>query len=164
MKNATPEQLRIIESDSGVKLVEACPGSGKTSTLVKRCSFLPVAETKIVLAFNKKAADEFKNRLGRVSCCDVKTFHSYCFREVRRNPKAFGYSGNPQLAEETFFKQLNRANQKKFYSWEESGWDEDYIKSAEHSLYTEELRKLLTTNLMPGKKVLYNPSLVSNKC
>jgi len=138
----TPQQQKVIDTHNGVALVKACPGSGKTTTLVNRCKALPVRDSKLVLAFNKKAAEDFQRRLGQVSMCDVRTFHSFCMREIYRDPRRFGFYGKPSLVEESLFRQLNRANNKQYISWEDSPWDQDFIKECEHSIYTAELQKM----------------------
>lgn len=136
---ATEQQQKVIDSHSGVILVKACPGSGKTSTLVNRCKALPATETKLVLAFNKKAAEEFSSRMGSIPCADVRTFHSFCFREVMGRPQNFGFSGKPTLSTESLMALMLRSNNAQARSWDEAGWDEDWVKFAEHEIYTGDL-------------------------
>jgi len=72
----TAEQLQIIEAAQATSdnlAVIARAGAAKTSTLVMVAEALP--DTKILcLAFNKKIADEMKERLP--SNCESKTLHS----------------------------------------------------------------------------------------
>lgn len=144
-KPPTPEQQKVIDSRDRYILVSACAGSGKTQTLVERCSALPSGESKIVLAFNKKAAEEFSKRVqGQAARTEVKTFHSFCLQQIRANPSGFGYSKNPKLDTDTgLFKFMNEANSTDYSSWEESPWDQEYISSAQHSMYDFELMERL---------------------
>jgi DNA helicase-2/ATP-dependent DNA helicase PcrA len=144
----THQQQLVIDAHQGTIIVQACPGSGKTSTLVNRCKALPVNETKLVLAFNKKAAEEFASRMGTVPGADVRTFHSFCFREVMGNPGLFGYDGKPSLSDDGLFRLMCRANSLDAKGWDESPWDEDFINYCEHAVYDHELRDQVA-NSMP---------------
>lgn len=138
--SATPQQQAVINQHRGTLLIKACPGSGKTTTLVNRCRALPGRDSKLVLAFNKNAARDFSDRLGSVGQTEVKTFHAYCLRAVRANWREFGFKGSPTLVTETpFFQMVKNANGKGYNSWDESGWDQEYMTHCEHSLYDHEL-------------------------
>ncbi|AFC22540.1 putative helicase [Bdellovibrio phage phi1422] len=142
--NPTEQQQAVIDSHEGVVIVKACPGSGKTSTLVKRVKALPADETKIVLAFNKKAADEFSHRLGSASHTKVRTFHSFCMRAILENPKGFGFKTTPRLYQDVpFFRQLCIANEapREWQRWEDAQgtWDEDLVNYAQHAMYSDDL-------------------------
>src|ERR1700679_1217520 len=89
--SATPQQQAVIDASSGVILVKACPGSGKTTTLVNRCRALSPKETKKVLMFNKNAQLDFVRKLGAASLCDISTFHSYCSQEIWNAPENYGF-------------------------------------------------------------------------
>jgi len=79
-----PQQLAAIASVSGDKQIIARAGSGKTSTLVNRAYFLQKhcrvnPDEMILLAFNKKAAEEMETRLGKLLDDQppfVMTFHA----------------------------------------------------------------------------------------
>jgi DNA helicase-2/ATP-dependent DNA helicase PcrA len=152
-RKPTEQQQAVIDNQSGTVIVKACPGSGKTSTLVERCRALPSAETKLVMAFNKKAAEEFAHRMGSVPSSDVRTFHSFCFREVMRNPWLFGYKSKPTLSNDSLFRQLCDANPTTVdqvkaerggvEGWDDMPWDEDWLKAAEHSRYDADLEHVM---------------------
>lgn len=168
--STTPQQQAVIEKHSGTVLVKAVPGAGKTTTLVNRCKALNASDTKLVLAFNKSAAEDFARRMGSVSQCDVRTFHSFCFRTLMGAPKDFGYTGKPTLIQDVpLFRQLCQANGVTYSSWDESGWDQDYIQSLEHSCYTPELQYLydseddLMTRKTIGALITYRHWLLQNK-
>lgn len=145
MNKPTEQQQKVIETVSGVVLVQACPGSGKTQTLVDRTIALSSNDRKLVLAFNKKAAEEFASRLNKHggANADVRTFHSFCLGQIKKNYKAFGFAGMPEVETSIpLFKALLAANDEPWQSWDESPWDEDFIKMAEHTLYDADLAKI----------------------
>ena len=83
-KNPTPdpEQAAAIGAVDGNVQVIARAGSGKTATLVNRAVFLQQhcgvdADELLLLAFNKKAAEEMKERIGTLS--HVMTFHALAY-------------------------------------------------------------------------------------
>ena len=142
--NLTKQQQDVVDARSGTILVEACPGSGKTATLVERCRVLPAAETKVVLAFNKRAAEDFSKRMGSVPGSDVRTFHSFCYREIMRDPRGFGYNRKPTQNEGTLFAGMLAANSPTTLGgWAKLGWDEDFAKDAEHSMHDEDLQEVI---------------------
>lgn len=158
-RNPTDQQKAVIQSQSGTTIVKACPGSGKTATLVERCKALPASETKLVLAFNKKASEEFAHRMGDVPSSDIRTFHSFCFREVMRSPFKFGYRSKPTLTNDSLFRQLCEANpttvdavkaeRGAIEGWDDMPWDEDFLKAAEHSLYDADLEAIVKQDKDP---------------
>lgn len=85
------EQLKIINQIDGPVIVVACPGSGKTTTVLERTNNIiksGIDPNKIlVVTFTKNAADEMKTRFeerydakGTVFC----TIHSLCFGILRK--------------------------------------------------------------------------------
>ena len=93
----TDEQLAAIEHAGGHSLTYAVAGSGKTQMLVGRVCFLleqGIPSERIrVLAFNKSAAREFKDRLAGVlpagfQAPKVSTFHSLGLSLVQLFEKA----------------------------------------------------------------------------
>ena len=145
MFKSTPQQQQVIETHKGVILTEACPGSGKTATLVQRTKALPAFDKKLILAFNKNAATVFQERLGNGHNSDVRTFHSFCLREIFKAPKSFGFSFKPDiLSEAPLFRLLLTANDEPWQSWDESPWDEDFIRAAEYSYYDADLEYFAT--------------------
>jgi uncharacterized protein (TIGR00375 family) len=85
-----PQQQKAVESKSNYLLIVAGPGTGKTSTLTRRISFL--IDTKnipahhiLALTFTRKAAKEMLIRLKRILKPStelplVVTFHSLCVK------------------------------------------------------------------------------------
>ena len=81
-----PEQAAAIGAVDGNVQVIARAGSGKTATLVNRAKFLNQhcrvgADELLLLAFNKKAAEEMKARIGTVP--HVMTFHALAYALVK---------------------------------------------------------------------------------
>ena len=81
-----PEQAAAIGAVEGNVQVIARAGSGKTATLVTRAKFLNQhcgvgADELLLLAFNSKAAEEMKERIGTVP--HVMTFHALAYALVK---------------------------------------------------------------------------------
>jgi len=87
------EQLKAINSKEKYILLKARAGSGKTSVLVERVKQLlksGVSQNEIlVLAFNKKASQEIKNRIGG-TFQNSKTFHSFAWNIIKPEKVIFG--------------------------------------------------------------------------
>lgn len=70
-------------------LVSACPGSGKTTTIMQSFQHVPRASgfvpTRIIyLVFNKRNADEAKDKVARMGVSvEVSTFHSLGMRALK---------------------------------------------------------------------------------
>lgn len=99
----TPEQRQVVMHGMGPLLVNAGPGSGKTSTLTSRIARLVKDGTArpseiLAMTFTNRAALEMRRRLadprmlGRegVAGLTVGTFHSMCAQVVRQYAAMFG--------------------------------------------------------------------------
>lgn len=93
----TDDQKKVIEHGKGALLVEAGPGSGKTTVIVERIKHIIKMkkerkeevdpESFLVITFTNKAADSLKHKLRRdeeipndfVSKMQISTIHSFCF-------------------------------------------------------------------------------------
>lgn len=78
------EQINAILYDEDRALVVAGAGSGKTSTIIGKVDYILAAglaapEELLLMAFTKKAAEEMRQRLKRVTGADiaVRTFHAF---------------------------------------------------------------------------------------
>lgn len=97
------EQLAAATERNGRVLVNACAGSGKTATACAWVSGLieegVKAESILMLTFTRKAAEEMKNRVNRITGGEAKgmtagTYHSVAIRMFRENPGRFGLPGS----------------------------------------------------------------------
>jgi DNA helicase II / ATP-dependent DNA helicase PcrA len=84
MHEWSPFQRAIFENvahGTGHTIVDACAGSGKTSTIEEAVNYVPQGLSALFVAFNKAIADELGRRLAgrRV---EVSTLHSYGLRTV----------------------------------------------------------------------------------
>lgn len=139
----TEQQQAVIDTQTGNVAVKACPGSGKTATLVARCQALPPSESKLVLAFNKKAADTFSQRLGSAPICDVRTFHSFCLREVFQNWEQMGFSAKPNLDTDlTLYKSIKTFVAPEMRGWKDLPVDQATIEELNGHYYTDELEDM----------------------
>lgn len=84
MHEWSPFQRAIFEDvarGTGHTVVNACAGSGKTSTLVEAMNHVPPGLSTLFVAFNKAIADELTRRLAGKPVT-VSTLHSYGLRAV----------------------------------------------------------------------------------
>ena len=96
----TEEQERVADSLKGNQVVCACPGSGKTATLIKRTlhALKEYPSGKIlVITFANKAADEIMERLKKAGVTDmpvVSTVHAHAWEICQDSPEIplFNYS------------------------------------------------------------------------
>lgn len=96
-----PEQQMIVQEPSGVLIVHAGAGSGKTRVITARVTNLMMhhgvsARGLIALTFTNKAAREMKERvmhfLGAHALLPfVGTFHSYCVSLLRKHSDVLEY-------------------------------------------------------------------------
>ena len=90
----TDEQAEAVATDEDATLVLAGAGTGKTSVIVGKVAHLVrnlgVSPNEVlVLAFNRKAADEIRGRLkGDLSAAHVHTFHSFGRRVIAESESA----------------------------------------------------------------------------
>ena len=90
----TDEQAEAIATDENVTLVLAGAGTGKTSVIVGKLAHLVrdrgvSPEEVLVLAFNRKAAREIRERLpGELKGAYVSTFHSLGYRIIAESDVA----------------------------------------------------------------------------
>ena len=78
-------QQAIFEAFAGREdniLVQACAGSGKTTTLKMLCERIPTSLSTVALAFNKLNAEQFQAKLP--PHINSATLHSLGFRMIRR--------------------------------------------------------------------------------
>lgn len=101
-------QKKAVETTEGQVLLISCPGSGKTSTVVRRVKYMVEkgipAGMILVLTFSKAAAEEMGSRYKTLIGADASaqamplfaTIHSFCFSVVSA---AYGYTGGDILKE-----------------------------------------------------------------
>lgn len=91
-KNLTDEQLEAVRYNGNL-LLSACPGSGKTKTLVSKLyytlenDYIDIGKKKlIVLTYTNIAADTISERLNDYGCDNkslwIGTIHSFCLQWI----------------------------------------------------------------------------------
>jgi DNA helicase-2/ATP-dependent DNA helicase PcrA len=102
-KELNPQQLKVVQSDSGPILVIAGAGSGKTRTLTYRVAYLIEAGIDpygiLLVTFTNKAAREMLNRVASLIPQDTKkiwggTFHHIANRILRVHAVRLGLQPN----------------------------------------------------------------------
>ncbi len=101
LDNLNPQQLRAVQTVDGPVLILAGAGSGKTTVLVNRISYMInecgiYPSSVLAITFTNKAANEIKERVSSVMGEDmgymwIGTFHSVCVRMLRRYIDRAGY-------------------------------------------------------------------------
>ena len=97
-------QQKAVRCTSGPLLILAGAGSGKTRVLTYRVAYL-ISECGVspynilAVTFTNKAANELKERIGRIAGPDAEavwasTFHSTCVRILRRFIERIGFDRN----------------------------------------------------------------------
>lgn len=104
LKGLNTGQRRAVEATEGNVRVVACPGSGKTRTLVTRYAYLTeevgIPEENILcISFTNKATREVKERIkkmkGRNFNSDlITTYHGFCIKVLRGNMNFFHFPKN----------------------------------------------------------------------
>lgn len=112
MSKLNRQQYRASRADSGIHLVIAGAGTGKTVTLIEKIrSIIESGKTDpekiLVLTFSRKAAGELKERLelsGGIDGVTIGTFHSYSLGILRRFTSDFlqdaGFAVFPKIMED----------------------------------------------------------------
>ena len=122
MDDLNHEQYLASRADTGVNLVLAGAGTGKTRTLVEKVRNvirdLPMEpEHVVVLTFSRKAAEELRERVAARSGprgreVTAGTFHSYCLDLLRRNAgilmRTRGFSRFPAVIDDDERKRIIR--------------------------------------------------------
>ena len=86
-------QDKVIEYGKGNLLVEAGPGSGKTTVILKRIKYLigegVEPETFLVITFTRKAAENLQTKLKKyiskekIDKMQISTIHSFCLNYLK---------------------------------------------------------------------------------
>ncbi|MDO4196160.1 MAG: 3'-5' exonuclease [Prevotellaceae bacterium] len=110
LDNLNPGQRAAVEYNDGPSLVIAGAGSGKTRVLTFKIAYLIQQGYKPwnirALTFTNKAADEMKNRIGRLVGDDnahyipMGTFHSIFARILRTEAELLGYNSQYTIYDE----------------------------------------------------------------
>ena len=108
MSDLNKEQRRAAEFKGGICCVIACPGAGKTRTMMERIKLLVIkhnvpGENILGLTFTKNAAEEMRQRLipllgDKASRVTLSTIHSWSHYILKREGKVFEIlSGKDQI-------------------------------------------------------------------
>lgn len=76
--------FKNVSDGKGHTVIEACAGSGKTSVIIESLNYVPPNVTWLLIAFNKKIADELKRRAESSFNGDIRTLHSLGLKTCKR--------------------------------------------------------------------------------
>lgn len=98
----TLEQKKLVDSEAPLTIGCACPGSGKTATLIERAKRLEAEHSKtLVTTFTKKCQEEVTHRLnGASGVIKVQTIHGFAYQIVRDNWDVLGKLMGPTWPDE----------------------------------------------------------------
>jgi len=122
MGNLNKQQLEASKPDTGVSLVIAGAGTGKTTTMIEKIKNVLLhsdldPENLLILTFSRKAAEEIKTRLGRNSGTHIPpvfsgTFHSFALYLLREYSsiyiKYFRFPSFPEMITDEDKKEIIR--------------------------------------------------------
>jgi superfamily I DNA/RNA helicase len=94
--------------------VDALAGTGKTSTIVESCYYVPQTESSLLCAFNKRIQEELERRSPE--WVDVKTLHSLGYGACRR---AFPKIGSPNKDKLSDYVRADRGDKAETYDLRE---------------------------------------------
>lgn len=91
----------FLENEQGNLVIEACAGSGKSTTLVKCIDLIPKDMKILLSAFNQDIVKDLKKKIKGYDNVDVRTLHSLGLLFLRRNyiderliPEPFKYESH----------------------------------------------------------------------
>ena len=148
----TSEQKKVVESDADQIIVNACAGSGKTTTLYNFAQSR--SEQRILyLAFNKSMQQEAEDKFKGLDKTEVRTVHSLAYGQVGykyKNKLTYKYK-TYQLAQDLGY-DFNNSQQVDLI-YEVNKLFKNYLRSAAFSIedYLNNLRQELKN---PKDKVL----------
>jgi superfamily I DNA/RNA helicase len=125
---------------------------------VNRVNSLPTGQKKLVLAFNKKAQEEFSTRMGSNMEVSVKTFHAYCMGHLKRDATQFGFQfKDPQLIHDSNLSLVAKVFQAPpNSSWESLNVDDELYNWCELSCHTDYVKKLLDEAIGTEHEIVVN--------
>lgn len=135
--NPNAQQKEAIYAPEKRILLEACPGSGKTTTLVARLGYLIIHEricpTDILtLTFSRFTAKDMEKRFLKLfgniieQKIGFSTIHSFCYRFLFYCQNR-GLLKVPQLIEKQYFEGKNRILAKIYYDLHNEYLDDDKV-------------------------------------
>ena len=115
LKDLNEQQVQPVKNIYGPIYVVAAPGSGKTATMTRRVAYMIEsgipAEEILMFTFTKKASEEILSRIidfvgKKARDVTVGTYHSICYRILRKHADLLGYDKNFTIYDEDNKKNL----------------------------------------------------------
>lgn len=77
----------FVQNGIGHAVIEAVPGSGKSTTLVEALNYIPehMHSSTLFLAFSKKIVTDLQGKIPKGVACN--TFHSFCLQVLKSNSR-----------------------------------------------------------------------------
>ena len=74
----------FIRNGQGNVVVEACAGSGKSSTLIKLLDIISEDKKVLFCAFNKEIVKDLTKKIGTRTNVDIRTVHSLGYKLISK--------------------------------------------------------------------------------
>lgn len=113
--NYQKDIFKEVSTGRGNTQVDALAGTGKTSTIVESCYYVPKTESSLLCAFNKRIQEELERRSPE--WVEVRTLHSLGYGACRR---AFPKLGMPNKDKLTNYIRADRGDKPETYDLRES--------------------------------------------
>ena len=113
--NYQKDIFKDVLDGTGNTQVDALAGTGKTSTIVEGCYYVPQTESSLLCAFNKRIQEELERRAPE--WVDVKTLHSLGYGACRR---AFPKLGMPNKDKLSDYIRADRGDRSETYDLRDS--------------------------------------------
>ena len=154
-------QLKVIEYGKGNLLVEAGPGSGKTTVIIERIKHLlnigVEPESFLIITFTRKAAENLKNKLKEhvsketLSKMRISTIHSFCLDYLRSKDEFFTLldddtSEKKDLFIQKFKNELGFTHESTVLDYQIPGVMNKYGEYTSFNVNTEELTQYIKEN------------------
>lgn len=165
------DQEEVINFGKGNLLVEAGPGSGKTTVIVERikhlineCNVNP--ESLLVITFTRKAVDNLKNKLKEkyvpkeiINKMQISTIHSFCLQFLKDKNHSINLLDDDTeekkaLFVDKFSRQLGFTNEKMLFTYQVPGVINKFGEYTCFNVDYEGLAKYLEENNAPSKEYI----------
>lgn len=164
-------QKKVIKHGEGLLLVEAGPGSGKTTVIVERIKYLinccdVPPEQFLVITFTRKAADNLRNKLKEenipkeiISKMQISTIHSFCLQYLKDKNRSISLLDDDTkerkaLFIDKFMEKLGFTNEKSLFTYQIPAVVNKFGEYSSFKVNYKDLAKYLEENNPPSQEYI----------